>query len=307
MKKFTRILIWTAGVFVALIIVALILLKIFLPVEKIKALAIEQGTARLGREISVEGLDLSIWGGLGVELLKVRIGNPAGFEGDHFLTAEKVDLKLQLWPLIFGDFRVDRLVIEKPNVDLVKTKSGLVNYSFAVDTTLVPQQVREIPAEGQAAAMVVSFEELEIKDGLLSYRDDSTGQSLRVAGLNLASSLAYPHTGLYQSAGRLQADTVLVSAEKPYPPVSVDLNYRAAFDLPTGALTIENVNARINALRLKLSGQLVGLPKFKSASFNVGTDQVSISDVLSLLPPDKLTKLSDYNVAGNFTLDFSLS
>jgi len=307
MKKFTRILIWTAGILVALIVVAVILLKIFLPVEKIKALAIEQGTARLGREIAVEGLDLSIWGGLGVELQKVRVGNPAGFEGDHFLTAEKVDLKLQLWPLIFGDFRVDRLVIEKPNVNLVKTRSGLVNYSFPVDTTLVPEQARGIPAEGQAAAMVVSFEELEIKGGLLSYRDDSTGQSLRIVGLNLASSLAYPHSGLYQSAGRLQADTVLASTEKPYPPVSVDLNYRAAFDLPTGTLNIENVNARINALLLKFSGQLVGLPKFKSASFNMETDQVAIADVLSLLPPEKLTKLSDYNVAGNFTLDFSLS
>ena len=307
MKKFTKVLIWTAGIFVVLIVVALILLKIFLPVEKIKALAIEQGTSRLGREIAVEGLDLSIWGGLGVELQKVRIGNPPGFEGDHFLTAEKVDLKLQLWPLIFGDFRVDRLVIEKPNINLVKTVSGSVNYSFAGDTSLVPEQVRDMPAEGQAAAMVVSFDEMEIKDGLLSYRDDSTGLSLRVTGLKLTSSLEYPQTGRYQSAGRLQADTVLASPGKPYPPVSVDLNYRAAFDLPTGTLSIESVNARINALRLKMNGEMVGLPKLKTASINIETDQVAIADVLSLLPPDRLVKLSDYNVAGNFTLDFSLN
>ena len=308
MKKFGRILFWIAAILVVLIVVAVVLLKIFLPADKIRALAVKQGTARLGREIAVEGLDLSVWGGLGVELQKVRVGNPAGFEGDHFLTAEKVDLKLQLWPLLFGDIQVDRLIIEKPTVSLVKTRSGAVNYSFATaDSTVIPKQLKDVPAEGQAAAMVVSFEELEIRDGLLSYRDDSTGLSLRLVGLDLASSLEYPRTGLYQSSGRFQADTVLASTEKPYPPVSVDLNYRAAFDLSTGMLTVENVNARINALRLKLSGQMVGLPKFKSASVNIETDQAAIADVLSLLPPDKLAKLSDYDIVGNFTLDFSLN
>jgi ribosomal protein L31 len=307
MKKFTRILIWVAGSLVALIIIAIILLKIFLPVEKIKALAVEQGKTYLGREIAVEGLDLSVWGGLGVELQKVQIGNPPGFEGEQFLAAEKVDLKLQLLPLIFGDFRVDRLIIDKPVVSLVKTASGAVNYSFAADTTLLPEQLQEIPAEGQAAAMVVSFEELEIKGGLLSYRDDSTGLSVRVAGLDLSSALENPRTGLYQSSGRLRADSVLTAQEKPYPPLSVDLNYRAAFDLSTRTLTIENVNARLNALRLQLSGQVVGMPEIRSASLSVKTDQAAIADVLSLLPPEKLAKLSDYSVAGNFALDFGLS
>ena len=62
MKKFTRILLWIAAILVVLIVVAVVLLKLFLPVDKIKALAVEQGSARLGREIAVDGLDLSICG-----------------------------------------------------------------------------------------------------------------------------------------------------------------------------------------------------------------------------------------------------
>jgi len=308
MKKLIRILLWIAGIFVALLILAIVAVKIFLPVEKIKAMAVEEGSARLGREIVVEGLDLSIWGGLGVELQGVRIGNPEGFESGDLLTADKVDLKLQLLPLIFGDIRVNRLVIDRPDVRLLKTASGAVNYSFeSADSTILPEEARQIPAEGQAAALVISFEELDIRDGSIWYRDDSTGMSLRLTGFDLASSLEYPRDGFYQSSGRLRADTVLISTAEPYPPVSIDLNYRTAFDLATGTLSIENINANVNDLRLKLVGQLSGLPDLKAASMNVSSDQIAIADLLSLLSPEQRAKLTDYSMSGSFSLDVDLT
>ncbi len=308
MKKFSKILLWIVGVIVALFILLVVAVKLFLPADKIKAMAIEKGSKAIGREIQVAGLDISVWGGLGVELQQVQVGNPTGFDATPFLTADKIDLKLQLLPLITGDVKFDRLVIDKPTVHMVKTATGAVNYTFkTADTLKLPEDVKAIPPEGQTAAMAISFGELEIKDALVTYRDDSSKVSLDATGLDLVSSLEYPRTGVYLSSGRLRVDTVLLAMEKPYPPLALDMSYRASYELPTHTLAIESVTANINAMRLKLSGQLSGLPEMKSASLNVSSDQIAITDVLSLLSPEQRAKLSDYTIAGNFLVDVDLS
>ena len=308
MKKFAKILLWIAGIVVVLFVLLVIAVKLFLPADKIKAMAIEKGSAALGREIQVAGLDISVWGGLGVELQQVQVGNPPGFEATPFLTADKIDLKLQLLPLIFGDIKFDRLVIDKPSVHMVKTAAGAVNYSFkTADTLKLPADVKAIPPEGQTAAMAISFGELEIKKGLVTYRDDSSNVSLDAVGLDLASSLEYPREGVYQSSGRLRADTVRLAMAKPFPTLTLDVNYRASYDLSAHTLTIESITAGINALRLKLSGQMSGLPEMKAANLNVSSDQIAIADVLSLLSPEQKAKLADYTVSGNFSLDVDLS
>lgn len=201
MIKFLKVILWIAGVVVVLLVLAVIAVKLFLPVEKIKAMVVEKGTSALGRQIAVGGLDIAIWGGLGVELQQVRVDNPEGFDTTAFLTADKIDLKLQLLPLISGDIKFDRLVIDKPTVRMVKTATGAVNYAFkSADTTALPEEAKSIPAEGQAAALAISFEALEVKGGVLSYEDDSTSTSLNVTGLDLVSSLDYPREGVYVSS-----------------------------------------------------------------------------------------------------------
>ncbi|MEW5795403.1 MAG: AsmA family protein, partial [Candidatus Zixiibacteriota bacterium] len=308
MKKFAKILLWVAGVFVVLLLLLVLAVKLFLPVETIKAMAVEKGTAALGRPIAVGGLDISIWGGFGVELQQVQMGNPAGFDSTAFLTAEKIDLKMQLLPLLSGDIRFDRLVIERPVVRMLKVESGDMNYTFApADTTAIPEEAKAIPPEGQAAALAISFEALEIKDGAVSFRDDSTATMIDITGLDLTSSLAYPREGMYEGWGRLVANTIKVQREKPLPMLALEMNYRAAYDLSERTLTVENITASINQLPVKLSGIVTGLPDIATASLNVSSDQIALADALSLLSAEQRAKLADYTLSGDFAVDVDLS
>ena len=118
MKKLLKILLWLVGILAVLVVLAVIGLKLFFPLEKIRAMAVDEGSARLGRPIEVAGLDISVWGGLGVELEGVRVGNPEGIDAPDLLSADRVDLKLRLLPLITGDFRVDRLIIDSPTLPI---------------------------------------------------------------------------------------------------------------------------------------------------------------------------------------------
>ena len=307
MKKLVKILLWAAGVFAALVIVLIVGLKLFFPTEKVRAMAEEKGSAAMGRQLTVGGLDLSFWGGLGVRLKDVKIANPAGMEGPDFLAADGIDLKLRILPLISGDVRVSRLIIESPAIRMHKFADGSNNYSFAaIDTVLPPeaaQAAEKMTPEGKTAAAAISFDALEIEKGAVTYRDDSTNLSLDLSALNLSTSLDNPRTGYYVSAGRLNIGDAKLKMEEPYPSLEIGLNYRVAYDMDSNVVAIERADLDLNGLRFDLSGRIVNPLDTINAAVSVKTDRVTVSDLFKLLPPAQLAKMSDYSIRGDVGLN----
>ncbi len=310
MKKLLKILVWTASIVVALLLVVIICVKIFFPVEKVKAMAIEQGSAMLGREISVEGLDISVWGGLGVELQDVKISNPSGFEGSHFLAANNVDLKLQLLPLISGDFRVDRLIIDSPEINMFKTAGGSINYSFDLpDSTLPPEVAKateDLPEVVKPAAAAISFDALEIVNGRLLFQDDSTGLSVELVNLGLSTSLENPRPGFFASEGHLQIDSIKAVLKEAYPVISLDLDYETGYDMNKGTVGIEKADFSVNSIKFKVSGNLGDPLGVLWAKINIQSDGITVQDLLALLPPKQQEVVKDFSIEGEFAFDADL-
>ncbi|MBD3401375.1 AsmA family protein [candidate division GN15 bacterium] len=309
MNKFKKIVLWTLGVLVALVLLAMIGLKLFFPTEKVRQMAEEEGTAALNRDVTIESLDVSFWGGIGVVLKDVSVGSPADFEAENLIQAEKIDVKLQILPLLTGNYRVDRLIVSKPTISLVKTASGVVNYAIdlaAVDTTL-PPEVREMPPDRQTAATVVSFDRLEINDGTLYYRDDSAGVTLDLTGFNLTTSLTMPSNRTYESIGELRADSIAISMDdERLPTYALELDYNAAFDMTRQELTINRGDVRLNTLDLSVTGMITDMLEAPQARLAVKTGEVGVADVFSLLPPSQREKLEDFTIAGGFSLTVDL-
>ena len=130
LKKPLKILGWTAGSFAALLILLVVGLRLFLPAEKLRDLAVARASASLGREVTVKDVRVSLRGGLGIQLTDVSVGNPVGFPAGHLMTAENVDLKLQLRPLFSRQVHADRLVINAPRIILTKLDSARNNFTF---------------------------------------------------------------------------------------------------------------------------------------------------------------------------------
>ena len=307
MKRFLRILVWIAGIVVVLLILVVVALQLFFPVEKVKTMAIEEGSAALGRDVAVGDLELSFWGGLGVQLSDVRIGNPPGIDGPEFLSAEAVDLKLRLLPLITGDIRVDRLVIDRPTITMHKLADGRTNFEFELPDSTVPPEVEkmteDMAPEAKPAAAAVSFDELEIIGGALAYIDDSTGTRIDAVNLSLSTALENPRPGFYYSSGRVSVDSLKTVIDEAYPVVSVDLNYRIGYDLGRRLATIERADLELNRIRLKLSGDITDPMGVMIVKANVKSDRVTVADLLNTLPASQREALVGYEVDGNFELD----
>ncbi len=304
MKKLLKITYWLIGIFVVLIIAVMVGFKLFFPAEKARSLAIEKGSAILGRDLSVDAIDLSLWGGLGLKLENVTIANPEGFAEGDFLTAANIDLKLELLPLVSGDFRIDRLIVNSPRIVMSKRKDGLNNYTFEKLEKQAPAELtEELTPEAKTAGLAVSFDRFEITDGILEYTDDSSNQSIKAVGLTLATSLDNPQSGLFRSSGELHIDSLILSNGMGLPPLAIGLRYDAEYDLNQSVLSVDKADLQVNEIPLKLSGSYKMGDVSSVGRFHVQSDGTDIHELIKLLPSDQAALFDAYTLQGRLDLD----
>lgn len=309
MKRIPRKLVVTLGIVLGLLLIVGLALRLFFPAEKVKVMAVNMASEKLGRDISVVDVGLSFTGGLGVKLGKVEVANPRGMSGEPLLLADNIDLKLKFSPLLRGEFRVHRLVIAEPRIQLVTKADGTNNFTFAgADGGDAGVPTGGSGGQEPPTDVVVSFDRLEIHQGRLVYHDEKTGQAVSLVGLNLTSGLTNPEPGRYQSTGLLEVDSLLVAAEKPLPALTGKLNYDLGFDAGVQTLDLTRGDLELNGFPLKVNGSLVTVPDSLRGAAQVVAQGIPMTDLLAFLTPEQLAPLEPYtlggDVSGQADLDF---
>lgn len=306
MKKLLRILGWTAAIIAVLIILAAVGLKLFFPKDKVRQMAMEQAREATGRDVTIGDLDVSFWGGLGVKLHDVTISNPGGWQDSLLATVDNVDVKLSLWPLLSGEYQIDRLIINGPEATLVKRSDGEVNYDLVPASDTLPQEVERAPAEAKAAAAAISFDRLEVNDGRIAYIDDSSLSAYRLFGLSLSTHLANPRGGFYESQGTISTDSVVVRMEDTWPALAIGLKYEIDYDMNRGRLTVDESELNFGGLEFELSGQVTSSDEGLGGRISIVSQRVGAADLLRLLPPEQMAALEELGVSGDFSFEAEL-
>ncbi len=304
MRKLLKILLWALGVFFGLVLLIVVAFKLFFPVEKAKAYAIDQAEDYLGREVTIENVDISIWGGLGLQLINVSVNNPDGFSEEYFLRADNIDAKMQFWPLLSGEFRIDRFILNNPRIVMHKQANGINNYTFAPkDTALARSMPDNLPPETAPAAAAVSFERCEINQGALDYVDDSNRIKIHLAGLNFRSALRNPQANLFQSTGNLEIDSLIYSGRENWPAYAIEMVYAVEVDMAKGRLSVQQSQIDINEIGLEIEGELLDFKNAPQGRIGVKGEQILAEQILPLLPVSRRRTLKDYSINGKFDLD----
>jgi uncharacterized protein involved in outer membrane biogenesis len=141
---------------------------------------------RLGRAIHADHVGWSVRGGVGVALDGVRIADDPAFARDEpFLAARRLEMRLQVLPLVRGRAVVDRVVIEEPVLNVVRDARGRLN----VDSLGPPRQAgaRASPAPARAASHRRSFQlvSLRLRHGTFRYREQASGRTIAIEDLAL--------------------------------------------------------------------------------------------------------------------------
>ena len=304
MKKLLKIVGWTAGSLAVLMILLVVGLRLFLPAEKLRDLAVARASAALGREVAVADVRVSLRGGLGVQLTGVSIGNPAGFPPGRLLTAESVDLKLRLRPLLSRQVHADRLVINNPDISLIKLAAGRNNFSFAAAKSGGPAAGGASDADGGA---VLNLERFEVVGGAVSFRDAEANTGLDLAGVRLDWTVTADGGGQLVSSGETLADSMKVTGQQVLAVGPVSLRHAAGIDTRGEQFVLKQSRLSVAGLEFTVTAEVAYGRKSPVTRAEIVGDALDLGAVLALLPAGKTSGLGPVKAAGTLGLRTNLT
>ncbi len=189
-----KVLIALAAV-VVLVVVALLAVPFFIPVETYKTQIAQAAKDATGRELTIQGdMRLSLLPRLELEAEDVTFANAPGAAQPDMARLKKLLVQLQILPLLSGEVRVDSFVLVEPVIHLEVDKNGRPNWQFAAagapapgteGTTSPPTQ----PSGGRGDVPEISLGDVRLEDGLVTYSDARTGQTVELTDINMTVSL----------------------------------------------------------------------------------------------------------------------
>ncbi len=160
-----------------------------------------------GRDVTLDGpVRLALVPRPAVTLNSVGLANPPGFATPRMATLRAITLHIDPWALLRRRVILRQLLLDRPEMVLERNAAGTPNWRFTPPPTATrpaptpapsPAPVPP-PAPPSSASSISSpttpFAVLDarIRDGVLTYRDDRTGQVLVLAIPNLSVSAATP-------------------------------------------------------------------------------------------------------------------
>ena len=146
----------------------------------------KQIRAATGLDLMVNGdVRVSIFPGSAITLRQVGLkGSASRGSGmtDEALTVEELTANLRLIPLLMRRYEIADVSLQKPRINVTRNADGRSNWSAIIETlarTIKP-----------GVDSPVSFSEIRIKDGVLTYQNEARGIAETVNGIDL--SLAWP-------------------------------------------------------------------------------------------------------------------
>lgn len=168
---------WTAVfVFAVLLLLALFVLFGLNTLRQPLSRTVTQAT---GRELLIEGDLEPVWDAvhLAFRVEGVRFGNPEWAHSDYLLTAQAVEARIELLPLLSGRIVLPALHLERPTLNLVRDAQGRTTWDLG----------DKIPS--------FDVRRLTVDQGELQYRDAVRGLVAEGKFSSDATGIAFSITG----------------------------------------------------------------------------------------------------------------
>lgn len=187
MARAIKIIGWVLASIVLLIVIAAIAITILFNPNDYKPEVSAWVKDKTGRELAIDGdIDLDFFPGLGVSAGQLALANAEGFGPAPFATVERVQVKVELLPLIRKELRMDALSIQGLALNLVKDQSGKTNWA---DLNRGQQQSGK-----DAGALTLGG--LDITNANLTWDDRGAGKVYALERLNISTGALAPNTDI---------------------------------------------------------------------------------------------------------------
>ena len=168
-------------------VLVLTVLNVNFLVRRNKDYLIGQVEQSLGRKITVDKIEVTLTP-VGARLVNFAMADDPAFSAAAFLRAKDLQVDLRLLPLLIGQFRLKRLVLESPVITIVRDARG--QYNFASNARNQKRDRDSADSSKNASdrkqdSQLFLVASLNVSDGTLRYRDLKNGSELTATQINL--------------------------------------------------------------------------------------------------------------------------
>lgn len=165
----------------------LVVLNVNFLVRRNKGFLIGQVEQALGRTITVDKIEVTL-SPVGARLVNFAVADDPAFSADAFLRAKDLQVNLRLLPLLIGQFRLKKMVLESPLITIVRDARGRYNFASNArneksDRDSADNSKNASAKEQDSKLFMVAS--LNVSDGTLRYRDLKNGGELTATQINL--------------------------------------------------------------------------------------------------------------------------
>ena len=191
MKGFLK---WGAiivGCLAVVIIAALLIIPMFVDVQKYKPVLENKVVAATGRPFSVgDDLKLSLFPWAGISFSDLQLGNTAGFAEKEFVKVKSFEVRVKLLPLISKEIQIKRFVMDGPQIVLVKNKNGRGNWEQPKQQQKESNDKKPAPADSPAGMgglpiSALTVGNFSIQNGSALWIDHTTNTRKEVKDISL--------------------------------------------------------------------------------------------------------------------------
>lgn len=301
MKKFLKI----AGITVGIIVLLLLVLP-FVFKDKIMGIVKDEANKMLNAKLDFEQLDLSFFRHfpqVSIELNGLNLTGKGDFENDTLVAAERIEGTVNIMSL-FGDQGLDirYIGLEKPVIRTIRLADGRVNWDILKNDPTTVSQTENSPSAPSTFSM--KLDKVEIRNGQITYLDDSTQTILHIGDLNLKlkgdMSAKQSRLDCSLNAG----EVYFTSGNTAYlkqADIGVEMKLDADFD--QNKYTFDKNTVRLNAIEMNIDGWVALLKNGLDMDIKVNTPKIEFKDILSLIPALYQNNFNALKTSGKLALD----
>ncbi|MGD1880593.1 MAG: AsmA family protein [Kiloniellaceae bacterium] len=183
------------GVVVALL-VAVVVVVSFIPLDRYKGEIQARVKEQTGRDLRIDGdISLSLFPPVAISVENVGFANAPGASTAEMATIDRLDVALQILPLLSGEVAIDRFILEKPVINLEVDAEGKPNWQLETAGSAAAPSGESGSGSGSgsggeaASVSELRLGDVRLVDGTLNYLDRQSGQQMTVSEVNMELSL----------------------------------------------------------------------------------------------------------------------
>lgn len=266
------------GVVVVILIIASITLPYFLPLERIKEMASQKASDAIHRNVTIGKVSFNIF--TGIQLNDLSISNRPGFSKDPFISADRIDLKYDLWKLLGGTIEIDKVVLVRPQI-LIETKiDGSSNYSDLVGVKK-PSPKSAASPQKKKEAISIMISKFAVENGLLTLHQPYNVIQLKDLNVSLSGISLVTKKPMNLNMGAL----ILYENR----PASLSLSGNINLDMNKSVAKFSGFNLIVAGEKISFDADISGFDKAPKMILKVSSNKLDTNKLLAIVtsPNDK--------------------